>query len=267
MSIQIKGTNVSQYLLFSTCLNREVVVDLYLPLNINSLPEINLLLINDGQDLLNMPFTAILDKLNEKNEINTLFCVGIHCGTDRKNEYATANKLDYKGRGVKAAAYTKFILAELIPYIYDLFPTTKFVTKSFAGFSLGGLSALDIVWNNPSEFTNAGIFSGSLWWRDKDQNDIDFDESKNRIMHGQIKQGNYARHLRFFLEAGAKDETADRNNNGIIDSIDDTLDLINELKLKGYGNDAIEYLELKEGRHDIATWALALPEFLKWAKL
>jgi enterochelin esterase-like enzyme len=57
----------------------------------------------------------------------------------------------------------------------------------------------------------------------------------------------------------------DRNNNGIIDSIDDTLGLIGELEQKGYkrGTD-IEYLELPDGRHDVPTWARAFPDFLKW---
>ncbi len=61
------------------------------------------------------------------------------------------------------------------------------------------------------------------------------------------------------------DETEDRNNNGIIDSIDDTLGLIEELKNKGYKlPDDIQYLELKEGRHDVKTWAKAMPAFLQW---
>jgi hypothetical protein len=37
------------------------------------------------------------------------------------------------------------------------------------------------------------------------------------------------------------------------------------LVLKGYNRQIdIKYLELKDGRHDIATWGLAFPEFLKW---
>ena len=58
------------------------------------------------------------------------------------------------------------------------------------------------------------------------------------------------------------DETHDRNNNGIIDSIDDALDLMAELKQKGYTD--IEYLELADGKHDIPTWGRAMPVFLKW---
>ncbi|HEX3025127.1 MAG TPA: hypothetical protein VHP12_07945 [Chitinophagaceae bacterium] len=50
----------------------------------------------------------------------------------------------------------------------------------------------------------------------------------------------------------------------MIDSIDDTLDLIVELKTKGYTEQHIKYLELKDGMHDVVTWAKAFPEFLKW---
>ena len=84
-------------------------------------------------------------------------------------------------------------------------------------------------------------------------------------MHQQIRQGKYHPCQKFFLQCGNKDETKDRNNNGIIDSIDDTIDLIKELMKKGYDKEKdFYYLELPDGRHDISTWALAMPEFLKW---
>ena len=57
----------------------------------------------------------------------------------------------------------------------------------------------------------------------------------------------------------------DRNENGIIDSIDDTLALIDELVKKGYRNgDDIQYKNYEEGRHDVKTWGSAMPAFLKW---
>ena len=80
----------------------------------------------------------------------------------------------------------------------------------------------------------------------------------------QIKSGNYAPWLKFFFECGAADEEDDRNNNGIIDSIDDTMDLIKELIAKGYDENAIHYLQIEDGKHDVETWARAMPEFLKW---
>jgi hypothetical protein len=52
----------------------------------------------------------------------------------------------------------------------------------------------------------------------------------------------------------------------VIDSIDDVNDLIRELVAKGYDPAKdIRYLEIDCGRHDIPTWARAMPEFLLWA--
>jgi len=41
--------------------------------------------------------------------------------------------------------------------------------------------------------------------------------------------------------------------------------LMNDLIAKGYDpQEDIQYLELQDGRHDVATWARAMPVFLKW---
>ena len=255
---------VQKFIVNSSFLEREVIVDCYLPHTEILNNEVSLLIINDGQDLVTMQFENILQNLYNHNQIEQLFCVALHCSADRKNEYGTAKVLDYMGRGTKAAFYNNFIMEELLPFIRKTFAVTSFKEKSYAGFSLGGLSALDIVWNNPQEFCKAGIFSGSFWWRDKSQNDADFNESVNRIMHRQIREGNYNSWQKFFFEVGTQDETADRNNNGIIDAIDDTISLIEELKLKGFAENDIKYVELKDGKHDVPTWARAFPDFLKW---
>ncbi len=264
-NVKQKGVVIQNHTLTSTYLLRDVKVDCYLPERVTNLSEFSLLLINDGQDLITMEFNKILDKLNQNDDITPLFCVGIHCAPDRKNEYGTSKYLDYKGRGAKADLFNLFVFKELIPFVRRKYNVSSFREKAYAGFSLGGLCALDIVWNNAIEFTKVGAFSGSFWWRDKDQEDIDFDENIDRIMHRQIREGNYAPWLKFFFEVGTKDETADRNNNGVIDSIDDTVELITELEKQGYKKPKdIMYLELKDGKHDVATWANAFPAFLKW---
>ncbi|HRD57634.1 MAG TPA: alpha/beta hydrolase-fold protein [Ferruginibacter sp.] len=258
-------TTVEQHLLHSENLRRIVKVDCYLPPGHTPKSLLSLLLINDGQDLVKMGFENILDSLYSKNGISEIFCVGLQCATDRKNEYGTAKILDYKGRGAKAFLYTKFIFLELIPFLKKTYKIDSFYEKAFAGFSLGGLCALDIVWNYPHEFTKVGVFSGSLWWRDVDQDDKDFDEEKHRIMHRQVREGSYASWLKFFFEVGTLDETADRNHNGVIDAIDDTVSFIDELVKKGYSKTRdVKYLELADGRHDVPTWARAFPDFLKW---
>jgi S-formylglutathione hydrolase FrmB len=178
-------------------------------------------------------------------------------------EYGVAGQPDYKGRGAKAGDYTNFVFEELLPHVHATYHVPSFKEKSFAGFSLGGLTALDIVWNHAYEFANVGVFSGSLWWRSKGYQE-GYDDNKHRIMHQQIKKGKYFPWLKFFFECGVADEVADRNKNGVIDSIDDTLDLIHELEQKGYAPDHIKYLELEDGKHDVPTWGSAFPAFLEW---
>lgn len=246
-------------------LGRTVTADLYLPANIRDMRTVSLLLINDGQDLGRLGLAGILDDLYNRDLLSPLLCVGIHAGEDRKMEYGTAGISDYQGWGAKADAYTRFIFDELVPAIRRKYRAPDFREKAFAGFSLGALSAMDIVWSHPQEFARAGLFSGSFWWRIKDKNDPAYDETEDRIMQRQVRRGGYYPWLKFFFECGTEDEAEDRNGNGIIDSIDDVQDLIRELGAKGYDPVRdIRYLEIAGGHHDVATWARAMPEFLLW---
>ena len=254
---------LEQYQLYSTYLSREVRFEIYRTANSLEEGPVSLLLVNDGQDLLTMPFTQLLQQVSSDHTLYPLMVVGIHCGEDRKMEYGIAYSADYKGRGAKAGLYSKFIFDELLPFIRRQFQIVSFREKAMAGFSLGGLSALDIVWNHANEFSKVGLFSASLWWRRKSYED-GYDEEKDRLMHLQISQGICYPWLRFFIQCGSMDEVADRNKNGIIDSIDDALDLVVALKAKGYTDENIHYLELIDGKHDVATWARMLPEFIRW---
>ena len=249
----------------SVHLGRMVNLDFYLPAKFAAPALSSLLLINDGQDFGRMNFEGMFSDLYEKKAIRPVLTVGIHAGPERRMEYGTAGTPDFKGRGAKAGTYAWFILDELLPFIYKSYHLSHIKEKVFAGFSLGGLSALDIVWNHPREFSKVGVFSGSLWWRSKDQNDAHYDDECHRIMHQHIRKGAYHPGLKFFFESGQLDEQKDRNQNGVIDSIDDTLELIDDLKSKGYPEEDIAFLLLEDGRHDVETWGKAMPIFLKWA--
>jgi hypothetical protein len=83
-------------------------------------------------------------------------------------------------------------------------------------------------------------------------------------MHNQVRDTEASPALKFFFQTGTDDEKSDRNNNGIIDSIDDTKDLIDLLYAKNYPKEAVHYYEIEGGKHDVDTWAKALPVFLKW---
>ena len=248
----------------SELLNREVTITMLMPENKELSEPLNLLLLNDGQEAKNLKLKETLESLYNTYRIKPVLIVAIHASEERLQEYGAAGKPDFKQRGAKAAVYTKFITTVLLPAIKKETGITDFDTTAFAGFSLGGLSAMDIAWNNPQLFNKAGVFSGSFWWRSKELGKGYTDN--DRIMHSIIRNTTDKPALKFWLQTGTKDETADRNKNGIIDSIDDTVDLIKELQDKGYSRPVdIQYLEMVGGTHNVATWAVAMPKFLVWA--
>jgi enterochelin esterase-like enzyme len=250
----------------SKLLDRDTVVDIYLPPDYKKdALKYPLLIINDGQDGKAIELKKTLESLTASKEIECIIVVAVHAG-DRMQEYGVANKPDFKKRGSKAKDYTRFIMTELIPYLEYQYSVTKDKQhRAIAGFSLGGLSALDIAWHE-SYFGKVGAFSGSFWWRKRDAKSRFYSDHHDRIMLQQVKKGKYKPGLKFWFQTGLKDEDSDRNKNGVIDSVDDTLDLIAELTKKGYrAFHDIHYLELKDGEHNLKTWGEALPYFLRWA--
>lgn len=250
----------------SEYLNREVIYDIILPPNyISQAPLSSLLFMNDGQDLSALNMEQVIQNLYQNSEIEPFVLVAIHTNINRIREYGTAAMADYKNRGDLAENYNSFIIKEFLPYIRSKYAvSTDKEDNFFCGFSLGGLSAMDIVWNNPDVFSKAGVFSGSFWWRKKAYEE-GYDDDKDRIMHEVVRSGNYHDGQKFWFECGTKDEKADRNKNGTIDSIEDTLDLIKELENHGYKKAIdIVYYEVKDGEHNQKTWGEAMPVFLKW---
>jgi len=252
---------------FSFNLNRNVAFRLIAPPNYKESPTpFPVLLMNDGQDYTGLKLEQTLTKaFNDKKSVPFVF-VGIEADKNRLYEYGTSISPDYKGRGNKARQYSKFVIEEFIPFLCHEFkvtpPTQNWV---YCGFSLGGLSAFDIVFNHPGYFSKVGVFSGSFWWRRKPYHKNDT-KDRSRIALDMIKNSEHRAPLQYFFQCGTEEETDDRNNNGVIDVIDDTLDVISELQLKGYSYPGdIYYKEIEGGKHDLPTWGSVLPLFLKWA--
>ena|SRR6202035_1318319 len=148
----------------SEILERSLFIDFYLPPEADTGEGLwDVLLINDGQDLQTMNFESILSKLHRAHALRPLLCIGVHAGPMRKFEYGTALTEDYMGRGNLARRYMLFVTEELVPAMHLLFPGKLNTRWAFAGFSLGGLSALDISWKHGRLFKMAAVFSGSLW--------------------------------------------------------------------------------------------------------
>ena len=245
-------------------LDREVELEIYCPDHLLGNETVHLLLLNDGQDLEPMDMENMLNSMYETWKIEPTVVIGIKASSERIMEYGVAGKLDFKKRGAKADAYTNFVIKELIPFVQSGVPVTINGRRAFAGFSLGGLTAFDIAWNHDNYFDSVGVFSGSFWWRKKDLNAGYTDD--DRILHQMIRETKINPAVKFWLMTGTNDEVADRNQNFIIDSIDDTIDVVKELLKKGYKRpDDIFYYEMVGGKHDVPTWGKAMPKFLMWA--
>ncbi len=250
--------------LHSANLRRNVTVSLILPAGYGDRTrQFPLVIFQDGQDFPALHLSGIVAGLVSEGAVPPVIIAGIHANEKRIYEYGVAAQADYKGRGNRAGAHTRFITEELLPYLEANYPLQN-APHTIAGFSLGGLTALDIAWNHPGLFSRAGVFSGSLWWRQKAFG-AEYHDS-DRIMHSQIAAAFHKPGLKFWFQTGDLDETCDRNNDGVIDSISDTLDCIAELERKGYRwGDDVYYLEIKGGEHNPRTWQKAMPAFLKWA--
>jgi enterochelin esterase-like enzyme len=261
LSIQVNTIN---FKIPSAYLKHEVEIDIYKPEGILGNEKIELLLLNDGQDVAKMNFTQILEDAHQSKRNHRLIVVAIKASAERLMEYGVAGVPDFKGRGAKANLYADFIIKELLPFVKKKIGMPITGKVAFAGFSLGGLSAFDIAWNNPGVFDAIGVFSGAFWWRKKDLTDGYTDA--DRIMHSLIDSTSTKSEMKFWLMTGTEDEKADRNKNFIIDSIDDTIDVVKSLLKKGYKRPSnVFYYEKVGGKHDVPTWENVMPAFLNWA--
>jgi len=257
------SVKLSSNYFFSRKLSKNIHIDIYFPPSYFSRKKRKypVLFFNDGQDMEAINLVETLEKLYSQNQLQELIIFAFH-PNDRMQEYGTQLTPDYAGRGSQSQDYQEFLITEYLPEIKKQYRLSNNPTDwAIAGFSLGGLSAFDIAWNYGNVFGKVGVFSGALWWRSQEFKEEDPDA--DRIVHDYVVATQDNPNLKFWFQTGTNDETDDRNNNGIIDSIDDTTDLIKLLKAKGYTD--IVYREVEGGEHNPKTWGEVLPEFLIWS--
>jgi enterochelin esterase-like enzyme len=248
-------------------LNNERDIQVLLPPNYSAhkRKKYRVLYLNDGQDLRALRVKATLQRLYEARALEPVLVVAIPANADRLNEYGTARTLDYKGRGARALAYQRFVIEEVMPEINGLYRAhTGPDYTAVLGASLGGLAAFDMAWHNPHLFGTCGVFSGSFWWRTQSANLGA--KTISRIAHNLVRACPHPPRLRFWFQAGTEDEKDDRDNNGVIDAIQDTTELMDELALRGYQREVdMTYLQVEGGQHTPSTWAGVLDRFLLFA--
>jgi enterochelin esterase-like enzyme len=233
------------------------------------------LLLNDGQDTGALGLTGTLDAMWKDQTLAPMVVIALPVapGGDRLQDYGTAehdvsipcDPGNPPLLGTKAAEYGQYVIRDALPAAERAVGATPAPAKTgLLGASLGGLSALAIAWDHPETFGFAGAMSGSFWWRTM-SGTVEQRQS-SRIMPAIIARAAPHPGFRVWFEAGTNDETADRDGDGIIDAIDDTLDTIAALNALGFqtGKDVV-YREVQGGIHGYPTWAAVLPELLTWA--
>jgi enterochelin esterase-like enzyme len=219
---------------------------------------------NDGQDMGALGLKPTLERLLAEGTIPPVMVVAIPA-YDRLQEYGTVAGPNADSMGTRAGLYARFVLEEVMPRVEASYRVRAGPEHTaIVGASLGGLSAFDLAWAHPDRFGIVGVFSGSFWWRSDDTSAAARQDS--RIMHRVVRDTPGKPALRMWFEAGTRDETADRDGNGVIDAIQDTTELMDALAAKGYavGEDMV-YVQVEGGYHNQGTWAQALPGFLTWA--
>jgi iron(III)-enterobactin esterase len=224
-----------------------------------------LLIALDGQTMPQWRLAETLDELVGAGRIEPVVVAAVPASADRIEEYGTAGALDFAGRGRQAKAFQDLLAGLVLPSLRERYHVAgEAADTGIFGASLGGLCAFDSAWRRPQVFGVAGIFSGSLWWRADDSSVAA--RQASRIAHRRVREAKHKPVLRLWLEAGTRDETADRDGNGVIDTIQDTLELMAELETKGFQRGVdLAYHQIEGGEHHETTWARALPEFLGWA--
>jgi enterochelin esterase-like enzyme len=224
-----------------------------------------LLIALDGQTMPQWRLAETLQDLVSSGQIDPVIVVAVPASPERIDEYGVAGELDYAGRGRKARAFQDLLEGVVVPWMREHYTVAYGPARTgLFGASMGGLCAFDAAWRRPQIFGTAGIFSGSLWWR-ADNSGV-YAQQASRIAHRKVREAAAKPALRLWFEAGTRDESADRDGNGVIDAIQDTVELMNALEQKGFkrGTD-LAYEQIEGGEHNEATWTRALPDFLRWA--
>ncbi|WP_243050264.1 alpha/beta hydrolase-fold protein [Dyella sp. RRB7] len=250
---------------------------------------------NDGQDMAAVGLRETLDQLYADHAIGPVIVVAIDMLADRASGYGLSDRKARKSVagdsrigpiGSRAYDYSDWLATQLVPYIDAHYRTQASARgRTILGWSLGGLNAFNLGWQYPDVFGRVGAFSPSFWLA-ADRSSAQAIET-SRLAQAMVSGSPRRNGMRWWFSVGAREETDDRNGNGIIDAVEDVQDLINGyrspdgtylrgLRDLGYsvemdyahhpssGTDVAFYL-LPDGEHNQATWKRVLPLFLQWA--
>ena len=250
---------------------------------------------NDGQDMAAVGLRATLARLYAEHAMQPVIVVAVDMLTDRASGYGLSDRERRRSIvggsrigpiGSRAFEYSDWLATQLVPYIDAHYRTlARAGGRTVLGWSLGGLNAFNLGWQYPEVFGAVGAFSPSFWLA-ADRSSASAVES-TRLAQAMVDRGTKREHVRWWFSVGGKEETNDRNRNGVIDAVEDAEDLVRGFDAPdgkhvrglaefGYRVDMdyatqpqrdaeVAFYLLPDGQHNQATWKRVLPAFLTWA--
>lgn len=250
---------------------------------------------NDGQDMAAVGLQETLGRLYAEHAIQPVIVVAVDMLADRASGYGLSDRKTRRSIvgdsrigpiGSRAYEYSDWVATQLVPYIDAHYRTQASVQgRTMLGWSLGGLNAFNLGWQYPDVFGRVAAFSPSFWLAADRSSAQAIDSS--RLAQTMVNDATGQKKLRFWFSIGAREETNDRNGNGIIDAVEDVQDLVGGyqaldgtrvrgLRDLGYVVDMdyaqhpsrradVAFYLLPDGEHNQATWKRVLPVFLSWA--
>lgn len=250
---------------------------------------------NDGQDMAAVGLRDTLARLYADHAIEPVIVVAVDMLADRASGYGLSDRSRRRSVvggsrigpiGSRAYDYCDWVATQLVPYVDAHYRTRANAgDRAMLGWSLGALNAFNLGWDYPEVFGRVGAFSPSFWLA-ADRSSPQAVES-SRLAQAMVDRATARKPLRFWITVGGREETNDRNGNGIIDAVEDARDLVEGVRLPsgthlrglrdlGYrvdddhddhpSRDAdVAFYVLADGEHNQATWKRMLPPFLVWA--
>ncbi|WP_201316492.1 alpha/beta hydrolase-fold protein [Dyella sp. EPa41] len=250
---------------------------------------------NDGQDMAAVGLRDTLARLYAAHAIEPVIVVAVDMLADRASGYGLSDRSRRRSVvggsrigpiGSRAHEYSDWVATQLVPYVDAHYRTRANASgRTMLGWSLGALNAFNLGWEYPEVFGRVGAFSPSFWLA-ADRSSPQAVES-SRLAQAMVDRATARKPLRFWIAVGGREETNDRNGNGVIDAVEDARDLVEGVRLPdgtrerglrdlGYRVDDddgdhparsadVAFQVLADGEHNQATWKRMLPPFLVWA--
>jgi predicted alpha/beta superfamily hydrolase len=193
-------------------------------------------------------------RMIERGEIAPFIMVAIDNTQRRFDEYTpTRARLPMERTGTGRAedvgggapAYARFLVEELKPEIDRRYRTLSAREHtSVGGASLGGLLSLWLVLHHADTFGAALVVSPSVWWDDR--------FLLRDVARATIRAEKRAK---LWLDMGTNESTA---------AIPNVRLLRDALRERGWRDADLRYTEDPDGSHDEASWALRVPDMLRY---